>query len=145
MEGRFSNRFDIREHWYNTIENVTSNSSWITVTVFYTVFRNVLLKSSNQCRVSLHSKRFRGVGEQRKPERYFARAKLGWEPLFFNAVILCPWTPRKRLLRRESGKEHTSPTFKYVHFPKLLIFDEIFCLNLQSTVWTIWRRLAAGK
>ena len=30
---------------------------------------------------SQHSKRFRGVGEQRKPERYFARAKLGREPL----------------------------------------------------------------
>ena len=31
--------------------------------------------------VSLRSKRFRGVGEQRKTkERYFARAKLGREP-----------------------------------------------------------------
>ena len=58
---------------------------------------------------SLRSKRFRGVGEQRKTEeRDFALAKLGREPspspppspLFFRAVILCSQTPRKRLLRK---------------------------------------------
>ena len=38
----------------------------------------------------------------------------------------------------ENDKEDTSPSFKSVHFPKLQIFDEILCMNLQSPV--IWGR-----
>ena len=29
----------------------------------------------------------------------------------------------------------TSPSFKSVRIPKLQIFEEIFCTNLQSPVW----------
>ena len=72
---------------------------------------------------SLRSKRFRGVGEQIKewprngilPWRNWGESQNKKEgvgegkegfpspspsPLFFHAVILCPWAPRKRLLRR---------------------------------------------
>ena len=53
---------------------------------------------------------------------------------------------------QEIGKEDTSPSFKSVHFPKLQIFIEIFCTNLQSPVWSRhvgvppWdTNMAAGK
>ena len=37
---------------------------------------------------------------------------------------------------QEIEKEDTSPSFKSMRFPKLQIFDEIFCTNLQSPVWS---------
>ena len=48
--------------------------------------------------------------------------------------------------------EDTSPSFKSVCFPKLQIFDEIFCTNFQSPVWSRhvrvlpwYTNMAAGK
>ena len=49
-------------------------------------------------------------------------------------------------------RENTSPSFRSVRFPKLQIFDEIFCTDLQSPVWSrhvgvpLWdTNMAAGK
>ena len=49
---------------------------------------------------SLHSKRFRGVGEQRKTKE---RNR--------NSIFPCPWTPRKRLLRRLLSNPNATPRF----------------------------------
>ena len=36
----------------------------------------------------------------------------------------------------ETDKEDISQRLKSVRFPKLQIFDKIFCTNLQSPVWS---------
>ena len=53
---------------------------------------------------------------------------------------------------QEIGKEDTSPSFKSVRFPKLQIFVELVCTNLQGPVWSRhvgvspWdTNMAAGK
>ena len=53
---------------------------------------------------------------------------------------------------QEIGKVDTSPSFKSVRFPKLQIFVETFCTNLQSPEWSRhvgvlpWdTNMAAGK
>ena len=53
---------------------------------------------------------------------------------------------------QDIGKKDTSPSFESARFPKLQIFVEIFCTNLQSPVWSRhvgvppWgTNMAAGK
>ena len=88
---------------------------------FYILQETVVL--SKKC--SLRSKRFRGVGEQRKSEERdffrFARAKNGARTKIragkipqksLSSDFLCSWTPRKRLQRRLLKVCLIFPTFR---------------------------------